>query len=198
MPIFTYIPMSVIASILITSSCRLVPKTIMAQLWMTDKFEFWLLIITWLICVFQDGAVGLLIGGFVSFAKLKIEKHMSEKIRVAGFEITDAEVNLNGEKKKFMNVDVKEPLNYINIESFETGVLDCMLDRDPDYVTVNLSNANYVDVDGIIALEKIFKRKKGAVGLILAQQDEQSTLFKSWWFQTTLNQGLVFATVGVA
>lgn len=69
MNIFTYIPMAVIASILVTSSCRLVPKTIMRQLWNTDKFEFWILIITWLICVFKDGAVGLLIGAFLSFLK---------------------------------------------------------------------------------------------------------------------------------
>lgn len=69
MNIFTYIPMAVIASILITSACRLVPKTIMRQLWNVDKFEFWILIITWLICVFKDGAVGLMLGAFLSFLK---------------------------------------------------------------------------------------------------------------------------------
>jgi MFS superfamily sulfate permease-like transporter len=69
MNVFTYIPMAVIASILMTSACRLVPKTIMAQLWNVDKFEFTVLIITWLICVFKDGAVGLMVGAFISFLK---------------------------------------------------------------------------------------------------------------------------------
>ena len=69
MPIFTYIPMACIASILMTSACRLVPKTIIAELWNVDRFEFWILIITWIICVFKDGAVGLLIGAFLSFLK---------------------------------------------------------------------------------------------------------------------------------
>lgn len=32
-PIFTYIPMSVIASILVTSSCRLIPMKVMKDLW---------------------------------------------------------------------------------------------------------------------------------------------------------------------
>ena len=61
--------MAVIASILMTSACRLVPKTIMRQLWNVDKVEFWILIVTWLICVFKDGAVGLLIGSFLAFLK---------------------------------------------------------------------------------------------------------------------------------
>lgn len=69
-PIFTYIPMSVIASILVTSSCRLVPMKVMKDLWKCDRFEFWLLIITWLICVFKDGAIGLIMGSFLSFLKL--------------------------------------------------------------------------------------------------------------------------------
>jgi SulP family sulfate permease len=138
MPIFTYIPMSIIASILITSSCRLVPKTIMAKLWNTDKFEFWLLIVTWLVCIFRDGAVGLLFGGAVSFAKLKIEKHLSTKLREASFEITEEMHSYEMGKKRFISVKVHEPLNYINIESFETAVLDAILDKDPDYLTVNL------------------------------------------------------------
>lgn len=69
MGVFSYIPMAVIAAILITSACRLVPKTIMRQLWNVDMFEFNILIITWLICVFKDGAVGLMIGAFLSFLK---------------------------------------------------------------------------------------------------------------------------------
>ena len=67
--VFTYLPMSVIASILVTSSCRLVPKTVMRYCWEADKFEFFILIITWLICVFKDGAVGLIMGAFFSFLK---------------------------------------------------------------------------------------------------------------------------------
>ena len=69
MNVFTYIPMAVIAAILITSACRLVPKAIIKQLWNVDKFEFWILIITWLVCVFKDGAVGLMLGAFLSFLK---------------------------------------------------------------------------------------------------------------------------------
>lgn len=62
LPAFSWIPMSVIASILITSSCRLVPKRFIAQTFVADKFECALLFITWAGCVFIDGALGLVIG----------------------------------------------------------------------------------------------------------------------------------------
>lgn len=38
LPAFSYIPMCVIAAILITSSCRLVPKKFMVQTFVADKF----------------------------------------------------------------------------------------------------------------------------------------------------------------
>jgi len=87
MPIFSYIPFAVIAAILMTSACRLVPKTIMRQLWNVDKFEFWILIITWLICVFKDGAVGLMIGAFLSFLK-QSEKTSETRMQVESDEKT--------------------------------------------------------------------------------------------------------------
>ena len=66
MPAFTYIPMPIIASILITSSCRLFPKKIIAHLFHADKFECFMLLFTAAMCIFIDGALGLLIGGCIS------------------------------------------------------------------------------------------------------------------------------------
>jgi SulP family sulfate permease len=112
MPIFTYIPMAVIASILMTSACRLVPKTIIAELWNVDKFEFWILMITWMICVFKDGAVGLLIGAFLSFLK------QSEKTSE-----TQLKLHVNDRMKTF-EVELDGSLDYINALHFETKVFD--------------------------------------------------------------------------
>lgn len=66
LPAFTYIPMSVIASILITSSCRLFPKKVIAHLWHLDKLECFILIFTGALCVLVDGALGLIIGGGIA------------------------------------------------------------------------------------------------------------------------------------
>jgi MFS superfamily sulfate permease-like transporter len=66
LPCFTYIPMPVIASILLTSSCRLVPKNMIAHLFKLDKFECFILLFTAALCVLVDGAFGLLIGGVIT------------------------------------------------------------------------------------------------------------------------------------
>jgi len=43
-PVFVYLPMPVIAAILVTSSCRLVPLAVMDKLWHLDRPEFVILI----------------------------------------------------------------------------------------------------------------------------------------------------------
>lgn len=156
-PVFVYLPMSVIASILVTSSCRLVPKTVMKQLWDADRAEFWILIITWLICVFQDGAVGLLMGAFISFLK------MSKKQDEAEMMITCEGLD---DKKKVMKVELNGSLNYINVVHFENQVIDVLLSENPEYIQVNCK-ALFVDMDGLLSLEKIFKRRAGKVAFIL-------------------------------
>ena len=78
LPAFAYIPMAVIASILITSSCRLIPKKIIAHLFHLDKLECFILLFTGALCVLVDGALGLLIGGgialLVNASKLSLQK----------------------------------------------------------------------------------------------------------------------------
>lgn len=75
-----------------------------------------------------------------------------------------------------MKVDLSGNLNYINVVDFETRVLDAMITNNPDCVVVNVSKATYVDVDGIISLEKIFNRKKGSAVLIMETKDADSVL----------------------
>ena len=65
-PVFTMIPMPVIASILITSACRLIPKKVSAHLFHVNKFECFVLLFTGFLCVFIDGALGLIIGGMIA------------------------------------------------------------------------------------------------------------------------------------
>jgi MFS superfamily sulfate permease-like transporter len=66
---FTYIPMPVIASILMTSAFRLVPIKVMKQLINEDLPEFFILVFTTAVCIFGDGALGLLAGGFMALMR---------------------------------------------------------------------------------------------------------------------------------
>lgn len=73
MPVFAYMPMPAIAAILITSSCRLVPKKIMAQYWALDKTNLFILIATAAACIFIDGAMGLLIGAMICLLRNAVQ-----------------------------------------------------------------------------------------------------------------------------
>lgn len=153
-PVFTYLPMCIIASILITSSCRLIPMIVMKQLWQCDRFEFYLLIITWLLCIFFDGAAGLLIGSFLSF--LKLSKLTSEaQMLIDNLE----DYQPSGDKKTLMSVELEGSLNYINTVHFETQMLDKILDESPDFIVINLTSVRFVDMDGLLSLDKVFKKK---------------------------------------
>jgi SulP family sulfate permease len=63
LPYFSFIPMPVIASILITSAVRLIPFDMIQYLFKIDKFECFILLLTAGICIYADGAMGLMYGG---------------------------------------------------------------------------------------------------------------------------------------
>ena len=184
MNVFTYIPMAVIASILMTSACRLVPKTIMRQLWNVDKVEFWILIVTWLICVFKDGAVGLLIGSFLAFLK-QSEKSSETQIQI------DME-------EKLMKVELDGSLDYINGLHFEIKVFDEINEQQPEFVTVNLSRIVFVDIDGLFILQNLFKKKDVKVVMVYDKSEIESVLTKSSLFQGLKKEDKVFSSISEA
>jgi SulP family sulfate permease len=73
LPVFTYIPMPVIASILITSSIRLIPFKVMEQLISVDFADFLILLFTTSVCIFVDGAIGLIAGSFVCLLRSAVK-----------------------------------------------------------------------------------------------------------------------------
>jgi MFS superfamily sulfate permease-like transporter len=73
MPVFVYTPMPCIAAILITSSVRLFPISMMKNFWEQDKAELVILILTTSVCVLVDGAFGLIVGGVVSIMRTAIK-----------------------------------------------------------------------------------------------------------------------------
>ena len=184
MNVFTYIPMAVIASILMTSACRLVPKTIMRQLWNVDKVEFWILIVTWLICVFKDGAVGLLIGSFLAFLK-QSEKSSETQLQI------DME-------EKLMKVELDGSLDYINGLHFEIKVFDEINEQQPEFVTVNLSRIVFVDIDGLFILQNLFKKKDVKVVMVYDKSEIESVLTKSSLFQGLKKEDKVFSSISEA
>lgn len=56
MPLFKFIPQTMIAAILIVSAIKMVPVKDMALLWSEDKIDFVLLFFVTFICLMTNGA----------------------------------------------------------------------------------------------------------------------------------------------
>jgi MFS superfamily sulfate permease-like transporter len=69
LPVFSFMPMPVIASILITMACRLLPSNYIDEISSLDKFELFILLLTTLLSVTIDGASGLIICGLICLIK---------------------------------------------------------------------------------------------------------------------------------
>jgi len=78
MPGFVYMPLPVIAPILVTSACRLVPIKVIKELWVLDKTEVAILFVTALVCIFVDSALGLMVGGVISILRTAIKSQDAE------------------------------------------------------------------------------------------------------------------------
>ena len=61
--------MPVVASILITMACRLLPSTYIDEISGQDRFELFVLLMTTILCIVIDGATGLVIGGLFCLVK---------------------------------------------------------------------------------------------------------------------------------
>lgn len=64
--VFSYIPMPMIAAILVNTAIRMVPAPDIKILWRRDKEKFAILVAVWLVCLLTDGAMGLIFGMVVS------------------------------------------------------------------------------------------------------------------------------------
>lgn len=69
LPIFSYMPMPIVASILITMACRLLPSVYIDEISGLDKFELFVLLMTTILCIVIDVAAGLVIGGLICLIK---------------------------------------------------------------------------------------------------------------------------------
>lgn len=123
MPAFSFIPMSIVASILITSACRLVPKKFIAQTFKADKFECALIIITTASCMLIDGAIGLLIGSFIALL------HHAVKSSTPVFEVEN-------DDEGFTKVIVSGNLDFINAADFELKIMNVWKNSEGDIVVV--------------------------------------------------------------
>lgn len=157
---FKYIPMAVIASILVYVAIQMVEKHHYTKLWKYERSGFYISLLVAIVTIVEDPIIGILIGASISLLMFVDRlSHGHFDLRVNKFEegIVDSQ---SGEKLKEIeeNADVllysiKGKLCYINsrahIARFETNL------KKYKHIILRLREVYFMDMDGVEALDEI-------------------------------------------
>ena len=158
--------MAVIASILITSSVRLIPFGFMGQLWVQDKGELMILLATCAVCIFEDGALGLMVGCFLALLRNAADNN------VALVTFVDGGVVFVGQ------------LSFVNSLDAENRIVDWIEETQPTGgVQIDLTKLTYCDVDAadvFINLNKKFG-KDYSITFVGVEESKSGAKDQEWY-----------------
>lgn len=196
---FKYLPMAVVASILVYVAFRMVEAEHFKHIYVHNKSAFGLSIVVALITVIQDPIVGILVGSVISllifvnhFSKAQCEimvnknKKMVAKIQTLKFN----EIEKHG--GDVIVYRFAGQMNYINSQSH----LENLNKMDGVHtVILNFRNLFYIDVDGLDSLKEIIEtmEAKGKKVIITsAGPFIMPVLDREHWFSEMEENKLVF------
>jgi SulP family sulfate permease len=175
LPYFIYMPMAVIAAILVHVAIGMIERQHFARLFAHDKINFSISILVAIITVYKDPIIGIFGGAVISLL------FFVEKLSHGHYEVTRQ--TIEGHKEEYTPHDVlpraqktdvlvytfKGKLSYLNSQShvvrFETDF------NTYHNVILNMEDVFFIDIDGIDAIDEIIeimlkKNKKVALAAI--------------------------------
>lgn len=198
---FTYIPLAVIAAILVHVSVQMVEAEHFVTFFKYERLNFWVAMIVALTTLYKDPIVGILLGATISLLFLvdKISQGQCDiKISKRNGE---AMASIAGEKTKELDkstdvlmYSMKGKLCYINsrahVARFETK-----LDK-YTYIIIRLREIYFIDLDGVAALDEIIEIAHSKGQIVLLSSIAPSTLGllqeTSRGYQQLKKDGLIF------
>ncbi len=196
---FQYLPLAVVASILVFAAIRMVEAQHFIRLFRFDMSSFWLAMLVAALTYGVDPMVGILVGATI--ALLEVAQHLSRG---------RSELTLHRDNKLLARVrnnessDIQEDsdvivyrfageLTYFNGKSHE----DALKKIKAGTIVLSLRNLFYIDIDGLDMLKEIIEHLE-AVGrkIILTGASEYTKpLFeKTSWFVQRERNGTVFGS----
>ncbi|MEN9649494.1 MAG: hypothetical protein RL094_461 [Candidatus Parcubacteria bacterium] len=157
---FSYLPMAIVASILIYIALRMVALKHFQNLYRFDKTAFILSIVVAVLSIVYDPLIGILLGSGVSLlifmnymskaqSEVLIGSAQGEMERLRVNDINFEEVGGDTMIYRFVG-----ELNYMNAETHKTFLVNLKADK---YVIFNFKNLFYIDIDGLDALDEIIE-----------------------------------------
>ncbi len=201
LPTFKFLPLPIVAAILVIVAIRMVKREHFAQLYHFDKKAFWLSMIVAAITVGRDPIIGILFGAAASL--LLFVNEISKGL---------AEITIfpASEKQPLRLPVIKEParvervhgdivvyrfagqLNYINAQSHHELIREI---SGVKTFVLSFRNLFYIDLDGLDALAEIIEtlEQKGIDVVLTSIGDHVLPLFKiTPWFRSKESQKKVY------
>ncbi len=174
LPYFKFMPMAVIAAILVNVAVNMVEMEHFGRLFIHDKTNFCISLLVALITIYKDPIIGILIGASISLL-LFVEK-LSDgyyELSVQHAEkspelIKDSSLELLAKDSDIFIYTIRGKLSYINSQAhvirFETDL------KEYKNIILNLREVYFIDIDGIDALDEIIEiARKQKKKILIAQ-----------------------------
>ncbi len=187
---FAYMPMAVIAAILLSVAIAMVEREHFIRLFRLDKANFCVALLVAAITVYEDPIIGIIVG--IALALLLLvnklaQSHYEIKVHESTEELSDAE------KRNLLIYSFKGKLVYLNSQAhivrFQTDFTQY------SGIILKLKDVYFIDLDGVDALEEIIDliRNRGQlVVLICPGVHVRNMLLSSTKIQELDQEGLIF------
>lgn len=203
---FAYLPMAVIASILVFASIRMIEAQSFVLLWKNSRRDFWLAIFTACVMIGVDTVVGLLVGSILALL------FFIEKLSKGQFEMTTNDINkkiihryyeeepdLFKKKCEVLVYSMKGEFAYMNIEAHRDRIEEhCNMFK---IIILRMRELSFIDIEGVYAFDHIVKtlEESGVKVFVSSVTDPvEVELKKGNIFNRLLESGKVFKNTRAA
>ncbi len=198
---FKFLPLAIIASILTIVGIRMIEMENFVKMFKTDKTNFVIALIVAVITILEDPIIGLLLGALISMLIFM------QKLSKGQYELLSnkQEENIFELKEKAKKTDtliysIKGELAYINAQSHITRFEKTPIEN--KNIIINLKNINFIDNDGIEAIEEIIElittKEKKLMFVLDKNSLTEKMLKESHKFSNLKNKNLVFESLALA
>ena len=197
---FKFIPMAVIAAILVYVAISMVEREHFERLFHHDKTNFTISMIVAGVTVYEDPIIGILLGTALALLLL------IQKISYSHYELIthkavshepDIHLSITIPKKEILVYSFKGKLVYINSQGHLARFQSDFIDYSA--IVLLLSDVYFIDLDGVDAIDEIIElvQNRGQMIIIAKPSNHLQNMLQrgSKKFKNLKNQGLVFDTL---
>lgn len=198
---FTYIPLCVIAAILVYVAIQMVETEHFVRYFEHDRSGFWIAMLVAMVTVYEDPIVGMIFGTLVAmFLFVERLSHGHFTLKLNSFErgqvktISGTKLELEKVKYDFSLYSIHGKMCYVNSRShvarFETNF------RKHKHIILRLRGVYFIDIDGVNAIDEIIDivESRGQQVLITGVSGDPESLMSQLCegYIRLRKQGLVF------